>query len=85
MKPEADLSVEDEFDNADDLEPLEEELDIIAEIGDMDSEKFDVVEKGLTEDAELELLRKNTKKTKSKEKKLTQHDFLKEIDADEDE
>lgn len=73
----------DEFESSDDLEPLEEELDIIAEIGEMDAEKFDLVDKDSAEDIDLPMAHKSAKKAKVKEKKPTQRDFLKDIDEDE--
>jgi len=78
IEPHTDI-VDDEFESTDDLEPLEEELDIIAEIGEM--EKFDVTDKEIENDLD-EALHKGPKKVKGKDKKLTQHDFLKDIDTD---
>ncbi|WP_378955041.1 DNA-directed RNA polymerase subunit beta [Pelosinus sp. sgz500959] len=75
-----DADGDDEFENIDDLEPLEEELDIIAEIGEMTPTKLGLVDKDAIDDLELPLVRKGAKKPKSKEKKLTQSDFLKDID-----
>jgi DNA-directed RNA polymerase subunit beta len=64
----------DDFDNPDEMEPLEEELDIIAEIGEMDEDIAD----------EIEIPgRKSVKKVKSKDKKPTQRDFLEELDDEE--
>ena len=81
-KPESE-SVDD-GDGVDDLEPLEEELDIIAEIGGMEADQSDEVEIDISEDSsEMPQARKSAKKIKTKEKKLTQSDFLKEIDDEE--
>jgi DNA-directed RNA polymerase subunit beta len=81
-KDELEPDMVDEFEvNEDELEPLEEELDIIAEIGEMNPEKVDRI----AEDEEFELpVRKNAKKIKTKSKKLTQRDFLDEIEDEDD-
>ena len=80
---EPDAEVLDEFESTDDLEPPEEELDIIAEIGEMDSGKFDISDKDDIEDADLPMAHKGIKKAKAKEKKPTQRDLMKDIDEDE--
>ncbi|MDD4600513.1 DNA-directed RNA polymerase subunit beta [bioreactor metagenome] len=72
--------VVDELEANDEIEPVEEELDIIAEIGDLVEDKLDIsAEDG--EDFETEL-RKNSKKIKLKEKKLNPRDFIEDIDND---
>lgn len=68
----------DEFDlTEEDMEPMEEELDIIAEIGEMNPEKFVRNEDDFESPA-----RKSPKKIKNQNKKLTQRDFLEELDEE---
>jgi len=81
LEPDA-VEVE-EYDALDDIEPLEEELDIIAEIGVLGTGKFELSDKDETDEAEVSLVSKGPKKVKSKEKKLTQRDLLQEIDDEE--
>ena len=72
----------DEFELSDDMEPPEEEFDIIAEIGEMDSDKFGLAD-GVVDDVDLPMAHKGAKKTKAKDKKLTQRDLMKDVDEDE--
>ncbi|MPM38690.1 DNA-directed RNA polymerase subunit beta [bioreactor metagenome] len=71
----------DELEANDDIEPMEEELDIIAEIGDMGGDKFEIPATDDEEGFEAEL-RKNPKKAKLKEKKLNPRDFMEDIEDD---
>ena len=59
------------------------EIDIIAEIGEMGRDKPESADKDVADDSEQSPARKNAKKVKSKDKKITQSDLLKEIDDDE--
>lgn len=71
----------DELEANDDIEPMEEELDIIAEIGEIDSD--DIQNPGLNEDGfDIPLRSKSPKKDKMKEKKIDPRDFLDELDDD---
>lgn len=73
----------DDGENADDSDPLEEELDIIAELGDIDPSRFGGVPIHPVEDDDFGTpARKNAKKIKDKEKKLNPRDFLEELDDD---
>ncbi|VBB08854.1 rna polymerases beta chain signature [Lucifera butyrica] len=73
----------DELETSDDLEPLEEELDIIAEIGEMDGDGFDVASRPAAEDDDFEAsLKKKLKKIGGKEKKVSSNDYLEELDED---
>jgi DNA-directed RNA polymerase subunit beta len=68
-----------EDDSSDDLEPIEEELDIIAEIGDMGTERTDAP----ANDGDLELLsrRPGLKKVKAEtSKKHSSRHYLDEMD-----
>ncbi len=70
----------DELEAGDDIEPLEEELDIIAEIGVMNE---DADAEGETDDAGS-LLRKVARKGKPKDKKPTPRQYLDELDEEDD-
>ncbi len=71
----------DELEANDDIEPMEEELDIIAEIGEIDSE--DIHAPNLNDDEfDIPLRGKSPKKVKMKEKKIDPRDFLDELDDD---
>ncbi|SHK00215.1 DNA-directed RNA polymerase subunit beta [Propionispora hippei] len=71
----------DEFEANDDVEPLEEELDIIAEIGEMDAEKFSLPASDY--DDELEEPKKGAaKKAKERDKKVNPNDYLDDLDED---
>ena len=72
----------DELEAGDDIEPLEEELDIIAEIGEMDSDKF--IPAKIEEDEDFELpLKKTAKKIKTRDtKKVRPQDYLGDLDDD---
>jgi DNA-directed RNA polymerase subunit beta len=71
----------DELESNDDIEPMEEELDIIAEIGELDA---DDVHPSQPDDDEVDdpLRNKNEKKVKTKDKKIDPRDFLNELDDD---
>lgn len=71
----------DELEANDGIEPMEEELDIIAEIGDMGGEKDEIPAMDEDDDFEAELS-KIPKKTKLKEKKLNPRDFIEDTDDD---
>jgi DNA-directed RNA polymerase subunit beta len=81
-KSEIEPELLDEFEGTDEMEPLEEELDIIAEIGEMDEDKFELADSDDVDELELPG-RKTVKKIKSKDRKPTQRDFLEEIDDEE--
>jgi DNA-directed RNA polymerase subunit beta len=75
-----DYQVDELEDGSDDLEPIEEELDIIAEIGDLGTESI-----GAAADDDLDLLSRKPglKKAKAeKPKKLSSRHYLDEIDDD---
>lgn len=71
----------DELEANDDIEPMEEELDIIAEIGDMGGDKFDISVDDDDDDFETELS-KSSKKIKLKDKKPNSREFIEDIDDD---
>lgn len=77
----------DEFEANDNVEPLEEELDIIAEIGDMDSDKFEVP--AIVDDEEDRFAAPRSKggalkkaKAKLPPKKINPRDYLDELEDD---
>jgi len=77
----------DELESGDSLEPLEEELDIIAEIGDMDNDKFDAAEPDLDSDDEFipARLKSGAKKSKVKDgapKKINPREYLDDLEDD---
>ncbi|KAF1854342.1 hypothetical protein Lal_00045296 [Lupinus albus] len=77
----------DELESGDNLEPLEEELDIIAEIGDMDNDKFDAAESELDSDEEFvpARLKAGAKKNKLKDglqKKINPREYLDDLEDD---
>ena len=72
----------DELEAGDDIEPLEEELDIIAEIGELGAEDGSVISAG-DEDFAATLSR-GPKKAKLKEKKPDPRQFSEELDEDEE-
>lgn len=72
----------DELEASDDIEPLEEELDIIAEIGELGADDMPAAAAG-DEDFEASLNR-GPKKAKLKEKKTNPRQFLDELDDDEE-
>lgn len=77
----------DELESGDSLEPLEEELDIIAEIGDMDNDKFDAAESELDSDDEFvpARLKAGAKKNKLKDglqKKINPREYLGDLEDD---
>jgi len=77
----------DELESGDILEPLEEELDIIAEIGDMDNDKFDVVPPEIDPDDEFvpARIKSGAKKSKVKDgvpKKINPREYLDELEDD---
>jgi DNA-directed RNA polymerase subunit beta len=67
----------DELEASDDIEPIEEELDIIAEIGEMAATPRDG-----DDDFELPLRKGASKKVKEKEKKVDPREYLDELDED---
>jgi len=69
----------DELEASDDIEPIEEELDIIAEIGEMSPDQ--VPGRELEEDFSSPL-RKGVKKAIKKDKKVDPREFLDELDED---
>jgi len=71
--------VADEIENSDDIEPIEEELDIIAEIGEMGSVRT-VASADEGDDFELEL-NKSDKKDK-KDRKVNPRDYLDDLGED---
>jgi DNA-directed RNA polymerase subunit beta len=73
--------VVDELEASDDIEPMEEELDIIAEIGDVPDKLDTERHNGRDDDFEMPL-RKNQKKIKEYSKKVSLHDHLYELDDD---
>lgn len=77
----------DELESGDSLEPLEEELDIIAEIGDMDNDKFDAADPDLDSDDEFipARLKSGAKKSKVKDgapKKINPREYLDDLEDD---
>lgn len=75
----------DEMEAGSAAEPLDEELDIIAEIGEMDSDKFDLPPTAIDdEDDEFVVPRgKAGKKAKlAKQKKINPRDYLDELEDD---
>lgn len=73
----------DDVDAADEAEPLDEELDIIAEIGEMDDEKFDSnPDAESEEDFDLPEKKGDKKVLKDKAKKFNPRDYLNELDDD---
>ena len=79
-KSDFEADVVDEFEANDDIEPLEEELDIIAEIGEMDS---DLTHKSQEDEFEFESSRSNAAKLKENAKKSTSHEnFADDEDLD---
>ncbi|MCX7781366.1 MAG: DNA-directed RNA polymerase subunit beta [Negativicutes bacterium] len=76
--------VVDELEASDDIEPIEEELDIIAEIGGMSEEKFDVPVSPEIDDDFDAPLRKSVKRGKPKEKKANPRQYLEDLDDGED-
>jgi DNA-directed RNA polymerase subunit beta len=75
--------VVDELEASDDIEPLEEELDIIAEIGEMGTGDIPGPLGDDEEDADMPL-RKGPKKAKTKEKKPNPRQYLDELDEEEE-
>lgn len=73
--------VVDELEANDDIAPVEEELDIIAEIGELDSDKLTAADPEKDDAAELSD-HAFSKKLKTKDKKLNPREFLDEIDDD---
>jgi len=74
----------DELEAADDIEPMEEELDIIAEIGEMGGDKFgDGAEIEDDDDFDVPLRKPAYKKSKTtRVKKVNPRDYLDELDED---
>lgn len=72
----------DELDTNDDIEPMDEELDIIAEIGEMDEDKFDNPDAGGDDDAEFPAKKGAKKVSKEKAKKFNPRDYLDTLDDD---
>jgi DNA-directed RNA polymerase subunit beta len=72
----------DELEAGDDIEPLEEELDIIAEIGELGTEDGSAISAGDEDFAEA--LSKGPKKAKLKEKKPDPRQFSEELDEEEE-
>jgi DNA-directed RNA polymerase subunit beta len=68
----------DELEASDDIEPIEEELDIIAEIGEMSPDQASARE---MED-DFSSLRKGVKKPVKKDKKVDSREYLDELDED---
>jgi DNA-directed RNA polymerase subunit beta len=71
----------DEIEAGDDIEPLEEELDIIAELGDMGEDSYEMPAR--LEEEEFPNRRPSAKKVKEKTKKLNPRDFLEEFEDEE--
>ncbi|MDR3564705.1 MAG: DNA-directed RNA polymerase subunit beta [Negativicutes bacterium] len=71
---EADLV--DELEASDDIEPIEEELDIIAEIGEMSPDQVP------PRDVEDDFARKGVKKAVKKDKKVDPREYIEELDED---
>lgn len=69
----------DELEASDDIEPIEEELDIIAEIGEMTQDQVSTRE--LVDDFSSPL-RKGVKKALKKDKKVDPREYLEEVDED---
>ena len=72
--------ITDELESGDDIEPLEEELDIIAEIGEMDGERFDIIPPPEDDDEVDIAAKKSGKKMKDKVKKVSPREYLEDID-----
>ena len=78
----------DELEAGDDIEPIEEELDIIAELGDMQSDRGPLSPRELEEDFELPLRKAAGPKkavVAKKEKKVNPREYLEELDDLEEE
>ncbi|MEG6586997.1 DNA-directed RNA polymerase subunit beta [Dendrosporobacter sp. 1207_IL3150] len=69
----------DEIEANDDIEPLEEELDIIAELGDIGEENFSIPASN-EDDDEFPTRKPGSKKMKEKTKKINPRDFLDEFE-----
>lgn len=83
-KPDFEGDVVDDLEANDDIEPLEEELDIIAEIGEMEPDKFDIAPRAEEDDFDFQPKRGNAKKLKENAKKSNPRSYLDEIIDDED-
>ncbi|WP_054261926.1 DNA-directed RNA polymerase subunit beta [Propionispora sp. 2/2-37] len=73
-----------DFENNDDAEPMEEELDIIAEIGEMDAEKFSIPSTDFDDDDDFETVVKKpaAKKLQDRDKRGRTNEYLDDLDDD---
>lgn len=83
-KSDFEADVVDEIEANDDIEPLEEELDIIAEIGDMDTDKFDSAQEAEEDDFDFSAKKGNAKKLKENAKKSNSRAYLDDLVEDDD-
>lgn len=74
--------VVDEIEAGDEIEPLEEELDIIAELGDMGEDGFELPARSGDEEEDFAARKAGAKRVKEKAKRLDPRDFLDEFEDD---
>jgi DNA-directed RNA polymerase subunit beta len=80
-KADLESDIVDELEANDDIEPLEEELDIIAEIGEMEP---DIAQRADEDEFDFQPQKSNAKKLKENAKKSNPREYMEDMIEDED-